>query len=269
MGRTFWFGMTMTGLALVSVLGCGETPGSMGSGGSAGSAVGGLGGSAGSSSSQGGAGGSQAGGSGGSSGSQAGGSGGSSDSKTDGGGSDSKTDGGVSSDSKTDGSFSSSVAGSTPLNTLTPAQHSTLCKEFGAYLDGPRTICPLVGLLAAQASASISATDAQLRKACTDAVASCQQQLDSPDGGASSGSMCEPIPANCTATVAEMSACLTDQTAVLKQTVAQIPACASLTRASFSADGGVSGGGEPPEPPSCMSLSAKCPSLNVTGEMNP
>ncbi|HEY0705498.1 MAG TPA: hypothetical protein VGG33_01805 [Polyangia bacterium] len=173
-----------------------------------------------------------------------------------------------SSDNKTGGAFSSSVPGSAPLNTLTPAQTSTLCKELGTYVEGalkPLT-CQLGGFTVAAFSAiDPRATDAELKKACEDATAECLQQQGSPDGGASGAGMCDPIPANCTATVAEMSACITDSANALKQSASAIPTCASITRASLSSDAGAPGGGEPPEPASCKALSAKCPSLNVTG----
>lgn len=177
-----------------------------------------------------------------------------------------------SSDNKNGGTFSSSLPASAPLNSLTPAQASTLCKELGTYVDGSlKPInCRLSGItLAAFSAFNPSATDAELKKACEDATAACLQEQGSPDGGANGGGMCDPIPANCTATVAEMSACIADAANGLKQMANGIPSCASITRASFSSDAGAPGGGEPPEPASCKALSMKCPSLNVTGGDQP
>lgn len=78
------------------------------------------------------------------------------------------------------------------------------------------------------AGLSSTATDADLQSTCASAYDSCLR----PDGGAGGGFTCTGAPpANCTTTVAELGACLSDQATATHVAASAVPACSALSRA--------------------------------------
>jgi hypothetical protein len=134
---------------------------------------------------------------------------------------------------------------SKPLSELTPAELTKICQDLAPNLAS--VSCDLAGFIAAGYAAAYdqSLTDEQIQAACTQTSHTCQNQqppLDCSQAG--------PAPTNCTATVAEYFTCIDD-------TVAQIPACGSLTRKALSGSTTALF-----DPASCTTLEMKCPGLD-------
>jgi hypothetical protein len=160
------------------------------------------------------------------------------------------------------GSFNTSVSGNKSLSSLSDADKAQLCKDVDTFLKTPAVVaaqCKLAGFLAAALIVGFdqNATDAMLKMTCSQAIVACT----SGGGDASSGdstNMCttDKFPATCTATVAELSACIQDFPKVSDN----VPDCNSITRASLSADGGGGPTGMP-STTACDTLSTKCPGI--------
>ena len=160
------------------------------------------------------------------------------------------------------GSFNTSVSGNKSLSSLSDADKAQLCKDVDTFLKTPTVVaaqCKLAGFLAAALIVGFdqNATDAMLKTTCSQAVVACT----SGGGDASSGdsmNMCttDKFPATCTATVAELSACIQD----FPKLSDNVPDCNSITRASLSADGGGGPTGMPATT-ACDTLSTKCPGI--------
>jgi hypothetical protein len=73
---------------------------------------------------------------------------------------------------------------------------------------------------------------------------------------------CGAIPATCTATVTQYSACVTDTFVALNQVLGAIPSCSAITLAVLSAP---STGGTTTTPQSCQPLVTACPGYSVPG----
>lgn len=153
------------------------------------------------------------------------------------------------------GSFTTSVPGNKMLNGLTPAEVTTLCMDitsFAADAEIRKGSCKISGFLAAfTASLGSNLSDAELKVACMEGYSACLAAPDEPG-------MCAAPSASCTATVAELSACLKDSRVALAQIHAATPDCSAITRAVLEDD---SGGGTPPPDttPACMTFETKCP----------
>jgi hypothetical protein len=187
------------------------------------------------------------GGSGGSAGSMgSGGSGGTSSGGTGGGG----------------GTPVTTLSGSKALNTLTAAETEQLCNDSYAYFGTaiPKaTTCKWKGL--AFGASSSAPTDAQLQSNCSSKESSCQQVADpwADNPG------CNELPASCTATVNDYSACIRDEVTAFLQLVNGFPMCAMLARSNAS-DILTAIAGNPPA--SCGSLMDTCPDLYPPGPLN-
>jgi hypothetical protein len=162
------------------------------------------------------------------------------------------------------GGFTTSVSGSKMLSGLSPADQTQLCSDGQHYVT--TTVAPAqckeLGLLTALelSAANSSTTDAQLQAACTSGYNGCVTDLANPDGGAPTCNFAALTSGNCTATVAELAACLSDTGRAEAQVASAIPSCSTLTSASLNA-AVTSGGdaGNPANPPSCVTLDTKCP----------
>jgi hypothetical protein len=160
------------------------------------------------------------------------------------------------------GSFNTTVSGNKSLSSLSDADKTQLCKDVDTFLKTPAVVtaqCKLAGFLAAALVAGFddNATDAMLKTTCSQAITSCT----SGGGDASSGdsmNMCttDKFPSTCTATVAELSACIQD----FPKMSDNVPDCNSITRSSLSADGGGGPTGTP-STTACDALSTKCPGI--------
>ena len=123
------------------------------------------------------------------------------------------------------------MCGSTTLGALTTAQTTQLCNDTAAYFA--KTISATIACkwAALSTSASCSSPTNTLLQAC------CSQQenpcLDAGVGlgsgvGGNAGCL-GTIPSSCTATVAQYSACISDETSALLQAVSALPDCSTLT----------------------------------------
>ncbi len=142
------------------------------------------------------------------------------------------------------------------LNALTPAEANQLCNDIYSYFGTAipqATACKWKGL--SYAASSSAPTQAVLQQNCTMQQNGCLQS----DAATFSNPGCGDIPTNCTATVAQYSACIADEVTAFSQTVSGLPMCTALTSAGTSAIFDAQSGGTPPA--SCASLSDACPAL--------
>ena len=155
-----------------------------------------------------------------------------------------------------------SVSGSKPLGTLTSSEQTKLCNDTGAYIGrslSKADTCRLAAfVLAALSGAS---TDAELRTACSMAESQCNS---APSSGGTTGT-CDPIPASCTATVDQYSACVSAEVTATKQSLQSIPSCSTITLADLTSGG--TGGDNAPPPQACVDFTAACPGYTVPGSM--
>jgi hypothetical protein len=100
-------------------------------------------------------------------------------------------------------------------------------------------------------------SDAAAQAACTPVYNQCMAAT-----AGSTTQTCDPIPATCTATVAQFSACVTDTLVALNQVLGAIPSCSAITLAELSAS---STGGTTTPPQSCQPLETACPGYLVPG----
>jgi len=153
------------------------------------------------------------------------------------------------------------VDGTKPLNTLTAAETTQLCNDTGAYMERVVSKANTCKMAATMAAAFASPTsDAAAQAACTPVYNQCMA------GPASSTTQtCDPIPADCTATVAQYSACVTDSLVALNQLLGAIPSCNAITLAelSDSSTGGTTT--DTTTPASCQAIESACPSFLVPG----
>jgi hypothetical protein len=159
------------------------------------------------------------------------------------------------------GTFTTSVPGDKPLGGLTGAEADQLCRDQNKFISESTyqmDMCRISAYLAAAFTATLSttATDAELRTSCSDTYTQCLNP--DPDGGAGAGGTCGAPPPSCTATVAELAACLNDEVAQYHALARQIPECGSLTRAGLVETDGGSTPGLTELPASCQTVQSKC-----------
>ena len=238
----------VTAMVLVSAMATAGCSGGGGAGGS--SSAGGAGGTGGSSSS-GGTTGSGSSSSGGTNGSGAcictGGAGGLGGSSSSGG----SATGGSSGSGGTGagGGSVTTLSGTKTIQALTTAEATQLCDDTYAYFGSAiphATACKWAGV--AFAASSSAPTQEVLTNNCTTHETSCP--ISNPG--------CSDLPSTCKATVAEYSACISDEVAVFIQAVSGLPDCDTITRAALEP---VNAAMSADPPASCASLSDKCPDL--------
>lgn len=155
-----------------------------------------------------------------------------------------------------------SVNGTKPLNTLTAAESTQLCKDSGAYVGRAVSKVNACKALALVLTALGSpTTEAQARATCASIYTPC---LSAP-AASSSMDTCDSIPATCTATVAQYSACFSDQIVALNQVLAASPSCGTITLADLSDNGtgGGADGGTEPTSAACMTFETACPGYQL------
>ncbi len=159
--------------------------------------------------------------------------------------------------------FSTSVPGSSPVDTLTPSQAAQFCSDVSSYLTKQvdnHASCQLAAVLATQAEAQqdTSLTDQELQAECTAFVPlACAALADAgtSSGGGADGGAANCGTAGCTATVSQVSACLNASGPAIAQWEAMFPSCSMVTRAklaTLSLDAG------PMEPAACTVLDTTC-----------
>ncbi len=146
------------------------------------------------------------------------------------------------------------------LNALSAADATQLCKDVYAYFGKTipmATACKYKGL--SYATSSSASTDTQFQQLCTDHQSSCTQAQSGVGSADNPG--CNPIPSTCTATVAQYSACISDEVTAFNKAVDGLPSCTASTSATISAVWEVMA---PTAPASCDALTAtKCPDLTL------
>lgn len=154
-----------------------------------------------------------------------------------------------------------SLSGSRALNSLSAAEAAKLCTDSGSYASAAvsqANACKFAAVFSASFSAPT--TDAEARAACMAIYTPC---LSAP---AQTNDTCDAIPATCTATVAQYSACMKDSIAAFNQTLAVLPGCSTLKLSDLSDNsGGGAGtaGGAAATEASCVTLEKACPGFSV------
>jgi hypothetical protein len=154
-----------------------------------------------------------------------------------------------------------SVSGSKSLNTLTAAEKTQLCNDSGAYAGrvlSKANACKAIAFLGGIFADPPPQTDAEAQAACMTTYNQC---LAAPATGGTN--TCDDIPANCTATVDQYSACLSEGVAAASQTFAAFPSCNMVTLMSNPGGSGGSGGTSTPTSAACMAFQAACPGFDV------
>jgi hypothetical protein len=175
--------------------------------------------------------------------------------------------------------FHTSVASNKPLNQLSSSETKQICTEAITYLTSPtsgfltkETTCRAVGVeLAALSGAGAAQSDAQIQAACQAGYAICEasdggSDLQPGDGGAPADQCANPTPApaDCTATVAQYSACINELTAGVANL---FPPCNQLTAAKAAALSGDGGAPTSTTGPACQAFEAACPDMTVGPSM--
>jgi hypothetical protein len=160
------------------------------------------------------------------------------------------------------GSAVTTISATTALNALAPADVTQLCDDTYAYFGSaiPKaTTCRWRGL--AYGASSSAPTDAQLQTSCTNKESSCQQSADPWADNLG----CNDIPSTCAATVAQYTACISDEVAAFIQLVGGFPVCSMLMRSNASE---ILNAIAAAPPASCASLMNTCPELSPPGPLN-
>jgi hypothetical protein len=160
------------------------------------------------------------------------------------------------------GAVASGLPATKPLNTLTPAEVTQICKAVDDSVKSPAVsdgMCKFLAVIATGLEASFvpGTTDAQLRMSCTEGFEECKKDTEPED--------CDPPPASCTATVAEVEKCASDLNAAIIAVGTAAPACATLTKAALSTAPSIDA---LVEPASCKALEQKCPGFVEEPGMN-
>jgi hypothetical protein len=115
------------------------------------------------------------------------------------------------------------LSGSKPLGSLSAGEASQLCNDTYAYYQrsiSQAVLCKEAGL--AYGVSSSAPTDAQLQQNCGTQEGACLTALPAV-------ASCGSIPTSCSVTVAQYSACISDQAAAFNAGVAALPGCAMVT----------------------------------------
>ena len=163
--------------------------------------------------------------------------------------------GGVAGSGGGGGSAVTSISGSKPLGTLTAAESTQLCDDTKAYFKSAISKANSCKFSALSNAASTSApSDTVLQTNCASMETSCNASATMGPGTSTS---CFPPPATCTATVAQYSACISDEAALLTQSANTLPSCAAVRLADitpiFAAVEALY------QATGCMALMAACP----------
>jgi hypothetical protein len=162
------------------------------------------------------------------------------------------------------GGSPTSLPPSTKLMTLTPAQQMQICTDLTNYSVkniSQANVCKFAGItVAALVLASDPSTpDSSLREACSQAVTQCNSTPPDTSGSTCDFSGVETCSAD--ATIADFNACAKDGVAAENAAFAALPACSAISASYLSSTS------DPttniPEPPSCVSLDAKCPGVSM------
>lgn len=160
------------------------------------------------------------------------------------------------------GSSVTIVTGSKAVNALTTDEVTQLCNDTYAYFGSAipkETTCNWKGL--SFAASSSAPTEAIAQQNCTSQQGACQQTADPWANNPG----CNTIPMTCAATVAQYSACISDEASAFVQIVNGLPSCTMLTRDNSSA---IFEAISSTPPASCAALSNTCPDLAPPTPLN-
>jgi hypothetical protein len=153
------------------------------------------------------------------------------------------------------GSSITTLDGSKPIGTLTSTEANQLCSDIYTYYGqtiSQANLCKWAGL--SYGISSSAPTDSQLQTNCKSQETPC---LTAGPAAAN----CSAIPSNCTATVAQYSACITDRAAAFNNAVGALPDCDTVT---LNDRAGVWDYQAGDAPASCTAITDnKCPTLDV------
>lgn len=156
------------------------------------------------------------------------------------------------------GSGGSGLPADQPVSELTEAELQQLCSSMG---EGAAVrmadVCKMTGLMAAALEAAFAGTAdvAALRETCRSTREQC---LASDPEPATTTESCT-VPANCTATVGEVEACVDASAAQARQAYAAMPSCESLEASDL--DGTSTTTETATTPPACAALETTCPGM--------
>lgn len=167
--------------------------------------------------------------------------------------------GGGDEDGKGGAPFSSGLS-SKPVSQLTDAEMTELCAKAGNYyMQDPSFksgTCRMAGVGAAVVSNLLGPKpDAELQKTCSDLETACLQSR----GETTQEGTCKKPSGTCTATVAEIEACVTDTRNAFSSALQSLPACGTLKSSDVTPTSSGSPTNEQAMPESCKTLEQKCP----------
>jgi hypothetical protein len=167
------------------------------------------------------------------------------------------------------GPFSTGIAGTRTLDSLTASELKGLCDASAAFaktIMTPEMTCHMGAIAFAGLSAmSGTVTDTQLQQNCTMIYGMCVAGGGSPTTADAGASTCTSPTGTCTATVAEYETCMNDSKTSLQQTMSAAPTCETLTVAWVRANSGDAGSSASADPPSCQVVKSKCPGWQPSG----
>ncbi|HEY2404714.1 MAG TPA: hypothetical protein VGI10_01865 [Polyangiaceae bacterium] len=150
------------------------------------------------------------------------------------------------------GGFSSGLASSTPLSSLTTDETQQLCAQSDQYITHSGIRAFYCELLAVDTALLLFGTpggsDAELQQQCSSGTAACSTTQPA--------TTCSNLTSNCTVTVGEYGACLDDLAAFASEPSA-LPGCSSLTVAGQQQ--ALMGLLMFTTSPACVTLAANCP----------
>ena len=152
-------------------------------------------------------------------------------------------------------SFSSGLPGTTTVADLTAGQFQTLCQKVRGDTDGLQEGCKVYAVEIAAAAPSTT-SDADLKTLCQTTFDSC---WPAPTTGPSSPATCSAVAASakCIPAVAEVEACVNEQSWFAKQNASRVPSCDALSRAAIDAITS----DQIQSPPACWYVNQACPQI--------
>lgn len=156
--------------------------------------------------------------------------------------------------------FSTNVPAGAQVENLSSPQATQLCDDIVSYLDGQFdtvAFCQAAAVASAARAAAQqpSLTDAELQQGCAQIAQDLCTRLN-PNGGTGAFTMMCGTTPGCSATVAQVSTCITDSATSLLHFEQMFPSCAMITRARLAT---VNPDPSPMEPASCTTLDDSCP----------
>ena len=144
--------------------------------------------------------------------------------------------------------------GTQTIGSLSSSDAAKLCNDTYVYFGktlSQADLCKWAGL--AYAVSSSASSDSILQRNCKSQESVCLQ-------AGPAAAKCDPIPASCSVTVAQYSACIADQADAFNKAIKDLPGCSTATLPDLE---GVWNYMTGDLPDSCAPLSNKCPTYNI------